>query len=54
VVSQEQDIHAHHNHYQSKHVKRDGGGPSHRFIVRIGRSPDEVMDQCPVRATIRT
>ena len=40
VVLEEQDIHAHHNGYQSKHVKRDGGVSSHRFIVRIRDSPE--------------
>jgi hypothetical protein len=51
VVPEEQDIHAHHNGYQSKHVERDGGVPSHRsssyvlavlaIFCRIVRSEDE-------------
>jgi len=32
-MPEEQNIHAHHNCYQSKHVKRDGGLSSHRFIL---------------------
>ena len=32
-MPEEQDIHAHHNGYQSKHVKRNGGLSSHRFIL---------------------
>jgi hypothetical protein len=39
-VLEEQDIHAHHNGYQSKHVKGDSGLSSHRFILRVGGSPE--------------
>jgi hypothetical protein len=36
VVSEEHDIHAHNNSYQSEHVEREGGPSSHRSILRIG------------------
>ena len=39
-MPEEEDIHAHHNGYQSKDVKSDGGLSSHRFILRFGGSPD--------------
>jgi len=36
VVPEEQDIHAHHDGDQSKHVKRDGRVSFHRFILGVG------------------
>ena len=40
VVPEEQDIHAHDNGDQGKHVKRDGPMSSHRLTLRVGGSPD--------------
>jgi hypothetical protein len=37
LVPEEQDINAHDNRYQSKHVKRDDGVSSHRFTLRCWR-----------------
>jgi hypothetical protein len=39
VVFEEQDIHAHHNGYQSKHIERDGGVSSHVSSYVGGSSP---------------
>jgi hypothetical protein len=33
VVPEEQDVHADHDGYQRKHVKRDGCLSSHRFVL---------------------
>jgi len=42
VMPEEQDIHAHHDGDQSKHVKRDGRVSSHRFILGAGGSAERV------------
>ena len=45
-VPEEQDIHAHDNGYQSKHVKRDGGVSSHRFHPTFWRFSRLGSDHC--------
>jgi hypothetical protein len=49
VVPEKQDIQAHDNGYQSKHVQRDGDVSSHRFILRFGECSRMFPEQSRAR-----